>query len=460
MATNTTDPGATDVATIVVDKKTFKVKKRTLVEKSEFFAAMFNSGMKECTQNTVVLRNVSSAVFRDLMAFLDTGKLRCEIDAQLLTAAAFLQMHDVIEHCIRHVDVTNCIEFLSVADTHYLPELEEAVLKHLTENFLDVISSKTFEHLPIDLIDSVINRRHAPKRYLFAIGSYDDSNKERPDVPRVTHLLDDVTKQWQTGCELPPTLCTHACGVAVLYNYIFVIGGFSSADCSQMQQASACYDPITDTWIELPCMNQSRAHFALVPHQDYLYAMGGCVSFSSQGNNSVKKLLSSVEAYSLRTRAWVRAASLPMETAQPCGASCQGHIYTTVVRPMDQLLVRYDPEEDIWEDVGVVPYMRFVQCIASWKEKLYLLGLSDLVSGIVRDFQSYDVIARQWTKLHKPITGQYFDGCVVMETDLYLVSSCGTQRCDLESGEWNCHTLPPFPGSGFAHAQVLHVPVT
>ncbi|CAH1247602.1 KLHL42 [Branchiostoma lanceolatum] len=309
------------MATILVDKKTFKVSKRTLMDKSDFFAAMFASGMKETTQNSAVLHDVSAGVFRDLLVFMETGKLRCEIDEELLTAAAFLQMQGVIEHSLRHVDVTNCIEFLSVAETHCLPKVKEAVLKFLTENFLDVISSRTFEHLSSELIDSVVKRRHARKRYLFGLGSYDDSSKERSDLPRNIHLFDDVTEQWQTGCDLPPLLCTHACGVAVLYNYIFVVGGYTSSECTQMQQVATCFDPLTNNWKELPCMNQCRAHFALIPHDDYIYALGGCVSFSSQ-SSSVKKLLSSVEAYSLRGRAWVGAASLPKETAQPCGASC------------------------------------------------------------------------------------------------------------------------------------------
>eukprot|EP00058_Branchiostoma_floridae_P017612 XP_002603101.1 hypothetical protein BRAFLDRAFT_116960 [Branchiostoma floridae] len=413
------DLGESDIATIFVDKKTFKVNKKTLEDKSDFFAAMFASRMTETIQNSAVLHDVSAGVFRDLLVFMETGKLRCEIDEELLTAAAFLQMRGVIEHSIRNVNITNCIEFLSVAETHCLPEVEEAVLKFLTENFLDVISSKTFKQFSGDLIDSVVKRRHASKQCLFGFGSYDDAEKERSDISRVMHLFDDVTEQWQTGCALPPTLCTHACGVAVLYNYIFVVGGYSSSECRQMQQVATYYDPISNNWKDVPFMNQSRAHFALIPHDDYLYALGGCVSFSTQGS-SVKKLLSSVEAYSLRGRAWVRVASLPKETAQPCGTSCRGYIYTTIVRPMDEMLTRYDPEEDVWEDVEIVPYMRFVQCMASYKEKVYLLGQWDLVSGIVRDFQSYDVITRQWTKLYKPITGQYFDSCVVWGDNLFL----------------------------------------
>ncbi|XP_078584686.1 kelch-like protein 26 [Branchiostoma floridae x Branchiostoma japonicum] len=95
--------GESDIATIFVDKKTFKVNKKTLVDNSDFFAAMFASGMKETTQNSAVLHDVSARVFRDLLVFMETGKLRCEIGEELLTAAAFLQMRGVIEHSIRHI---------------------------------------------------------------------------------------------------------------------------------------------------------------------------------------------------------------------------------------------------------------------------------------------------------------------------------------------------------------------
>ena len=130
-----------------------------LAAQSDYFLAMFRSEKK----SRIVMNNMSTETLRVIVKTLYTGQLDININSaqDLLEASNFLQVTQLNLKCeefmIRHLDVSNCVALLKLADQLSLERLLQNSIDFIGDNFqLLFETSEEFKHLPVELFAKCI----------------------------------------------------------------------------------------------------------------------------------------------------------------------------------------------------------------------------------------------------------------------------------------------------------------
>ncbi|KAG9348853.1 hypothetical protein JZ751_029170 [Albula glossodonta] len=124
-----------------------------------------------------------------------------------------------------------------------------------------------------------------------------------------------------------------------------------------------CYDPVTDTWSQRADMATPRGLHCMCTVRDRLYVMAGNALLGggnhSEGNGEYVDILS-VEFYSPASGQWTAAAPMPLGQTDVGVAVLRGQLYVVggyswSSRCMVDVVQRYDPEHDTWEQAFSVP---------------------------------------------------------------------------------------------------------
>ena len=139
-----------DVALLVGGKR-LKVHKYILAARSSVFAAMFKHDMKEKTENTVEIPDISYPVMQELLRFAYTGEVG-DLDTvakELLAAAdkyAFEDLKTMCEKALcKKMSVDNVVEILNFAELHNVEKLKEKALSFFVIKVKDVINTEAFK---------------------------------------------------------------------------------------------------------------------------------------------------------------------------------------------------------------------------------------------------------------------------------------------------------------------------
>eukprot|EP00457_Paulinella_chromatophora_P006428 gb/GEZN01006446.1/.p1 GENE.gb/GEZN01006446.1/~~gb/GEZN01006446.1/.p1 ORF type:complete len:501 (+),score=72.17 gb/GEZN01006446.1/:25-1527(+) len=107
--------------------------------------------------------------------------------------------------------------------------------------------------------------------------------------------FDPAKKEWEL---MPPTTCTrNGCGVAVLNEQIYVVGGMNKSKVER-------FDPKSGSWTLVAPMVCKRNLCAAVVMDGWLYAIGG--------QDSDRVALSTVERYDYKTDTWKLVTPMPV----------------------------------------------------------------------------------------------------------------------------------------------------
>lgn len=137
----------------------FHVHKVILVACSQYFAAMFRSGMTEAQKGEVVLHNIDPTALEDILELFYTGKITLNSDnvQSLLSAASLFQIDHLREACsnfLRHqLSPGNCLGIKAFAEAHGCQSLAEAAQRHALARFGEVSQEEEFLSLSIEYIE-------------------------------------------------------------------------------------------------------------------------------------------------------------------------------------------------------------------------------------------------------------------------------------------------------------------
>lgn len=148
--------------TVKIDKESIECHRFILAACSDFFQALFNSGMKEVTENCVVLKNISVAVFELVLKSVYTG-------VNVLTLENFLEVwravHQLQIKFLKHLCEEFAIKSISIdtwENTHKTASLLDSkpVLQELhlfmLKNFEKICQAPTFLLLPFNEVTNLI----------------------------------------------------------------------------------------------------------------------------------------------------------------------------------------------------------------------------------------------------------------------------------------------------------------
>lgn len=256
--------------------------KRKLIEQSDFFRALFRSGMREAAAAEVQqLRGGLSALGLELVLdFINTsGLARLEqqqeaeeqeeqgdarpLLEELVEAASYLQVTPLLRLLRSRVRLANCLQLHRLAQVYGLQELQDACVAFMAGCFHQVLRRpEAWPHLllPSALRQQLMERRMRGVAALVAVGNFAGPSALglQEDSPCSMLRYDEVTQRWlPLPNNLPPDLVNvRGYGSTVLDNYLFIVGGYRIT--SQEISAAHCYNPCLNEWSQMASMNQKR----------------------------------------------------------------------------------------------------------------------------------------------------------------------------------------------------------
>ncbi|XP_034367883.1 kelch-like protein 42 isoform X1 [Arvicanthis niloticus] len=451
---------AEEMVQIRLEDRCYPVSKSKLIEQSDYFRALYRSGMREAVRPEVgpevqQLRGLSAPGLRLVLDFINAGGARegwglsedelaeASVLSEMVEAASFLQVTALLRLLLSHVRLGNCLELYRLAQVYGLPDLQDACLRFMVLRFHQVLCQPQFPLLlspPQAPGDCSLKQRLREARMrgtpvLVALGDFlggplapHPYQGEPPSMLR----YEETTERWfPLANNLPPDLVNvRGYGSAILDNYLFIVGGYRIT--SQEISAAHSYNPITNEWLQVASMNQKRSNFKLVAVNLKLYAIGG-------------QAVSNVECYNPEQDAWNFVAPLPNPLAEFSACECKGKIYVIggyTTRDRNMNILQYCPSADLWTLFETCDVHIRKQQMVSVEETIYIVGgcLHELgpnrrssQSEDMLTVQSYNTVTRQWLYLKENTSKSGLNlTCALHNDGIYIMSRDVTLSTSLE----------------------------
>ncbi len=148
---------------------------------------------------------------------------------------------------------------------------------------------------------------------IYLVGSFktDDFPNEQPN-PRIL-IYDPLADQWIEGPMMPQGRLRASAGVVVYENKIYIVNGIQNGHSSGWVNWFDVFDPITNTWEQLPNSPRTRDHFHAIIDNNKLYVVGG----RNTGQSTTQTpTIGEVDVYDFQTESWSTLINdLPTERA-------------------------------------------------------------------------------------------------------------------------------------------------
>ncbi|XP_014008853.1 kelch-like protein 42 [Salmo salar] len=424
------------IIVIVMDDKTYNVNKGKLIEKSDYFRALYSSGMRESREDSVQLQGLSVPGLELVLEFINTSKVKVvnETLEDLIETASFLQVTSILKLISSEIRKENCVELYSLSEVYGTHDLRNACLRYMSCHYHPMLRRPEFSDLPVALRHQVREMRMKGTATLVAIGLFTCLALDLPDQDEPWSMLryGEVEQRWKPlANNLPSDMVNvRGYGSAVLDNYLFIVGGYRMT--SQEISAAHCYNPCRNEWNQVAPLNQKRSNFKLLAVRGKLYAVGG----QCQGT---------VECYSPEQDWWTCVSSLPDPLAEFSACECQGMIYVMggyTARDRNTSVLRYCPTSDSWTVFRSCSAHVRKQQMLSVEDTIYLVGgyTHELEPGPGRrasqtedmlTVQSYNVTTGEWLHLKDNTSKSglnltctlHNDGVYIMSRDVSLPTS-------------------------------------
>ena len=142
---------------------------------------------------------------------------------------------------------------------------------------------------------------------IYAIGDYYPFASPSMQSSGLVQVYDPAQGNWSYGTSMPGNRSVGLAGVTEHGGMIYVAGGVSAQDRSDVTDRLMRYDPTNDSWTQLASMNNKRHSFDLVSFKGKLIAYGGVATFfDPQANTTVEGDSNLTEAYDPITNSWTQ----------------------------------------------------------------------------------------------------------------------------------------------------------
>lgn len=203
----------------------------------------------------------------------------------------------------------------------YLPANEEVYLiggridpnptqtgDETVSNIVDVFDMSTMGWSPASELLNTTQQYHGCAQVngvIYSIGDlYPNSNPATPSTG-VVQVYNPLSGTWALGTNMPSGKGVGLAGVTAMNGYVYVAGGVSKPDRSDLKSELLRYDPVNDQWSSMANMTNARHSFELVPFRGKLIAFGGVATFfDPAANATVTKVTNLTEAYDPITNTW------------------------------------------------------------------------------------------------------------------------------------------------------------
>jgi len=136
---------------VVCSGRVFACHKAILGAKSPFFKAAFVHNMKEKATGKINIDGIDSDTVQDMLSYIYGGKIDNieEKSAKLLAAADQYDLKHLKKKCeellCKSLNISNCLEYLILADLHSTDILKPLVIKFVVENSREVVTQENWK---------------------------------------------------------------------------------------------------------------------------------------------------------------------------------------------------------------------------------------------------------------------------------------------------------------------------
>ncbi|XP_041931513.1 kelch repeat and BTB domain-containing protein 13 [Alosa sapidissima] len=429
-----------------VDGSVFPAERPLLAGESEYFRALFQSGMRESQQEEIRLQGLSARGFLITLSVLQGERPLLSADeiVEVIECAAFLQVQTLSKHLANIIDSDNCLLMYHTSAVYGLLDLFKSAALFIRDIYADL--KDDLRCLPQEMISYVESL--IPNSYVM-VGTHSPSTKLLRDSCRTVCYLDEEEDDWRVLTSLPLDASTTMASVAVLDNKLYIVGGVADVS-KNVVDSGFCYDPEADSWSVFPSPAQLRYNASLLGHEGALYALGG---------EFQRKPMASVEAFRPAKHTWSPAASLPRTaTNVPC-TKAMNRMFICLWRPKDATeIYEYVVERDQWELVTtLVRPQSYGHYMVSHRDNLYVMrnGPDDDFLRCMMD--CYNLTTGEWTA----IPGQYeaLFTAAVRGDSVFTLNRQVTEEYAIRDLRWKSRkTRKGFPRIGTMWTFLLRLP--
>ncbi|KAM4612762.1 kelch domain-containing protein 7A [Polymixia lowei] len=291
------------------------------------------------------------------------------------------------------LDLGNCMEVLGLAKKHGQPSLQQAALRVMSDNYLQVLRDPSlYGRLMAGEREQIQKQRMRGRRFV-VVADMDPQDWARNTGRQTTdaeqrrasgtlYYYDDYKDAWHLLCPVPQEVISKGCAMCTMDNYLFVAVGCQGAEREMIPSKRVfCYNPATSIWKEISPMNEARPHCKLAALQGYVYAIGG-------------ECLSSVERYDPRADRWTFVAPLPNDTFAVAHRAtvCNGELFVSG-GTLRYTLLRYNPKTNTWRPSLIVGSKDRTTAMVAVRSFLYRFDVNPLLGVSV---YRYHAVARLW----------------------------------------------------------------
>ncbi|KAL4617955.1 kelch repeat and BTB domain-containing protein 11-like [Arapaima gigas] len=453
------------MVTVQTNTHAFHVELGKLSECSEYFRALSQSSMRETSENLIHLEHIPSAVFHNLLEFTFLQHfLVSEEDLGVhIQVGSYLLAKPFTSRCLvalaGALNPANCRSYLDFSQDIVCSEMRDTVYEYLSRNLLEL--PQLTRTLGADVEMELTRLRFRGHRRLCMLRK-ESLVSGGPDATAASHLHSlvgsDEDGHWRQEDKLPFAADKWSFTTAILYNYLYLIGGYrhKAKRGYQFKMASFRYNPFSHSWVSTAPLIKHRRHFSAVACEGHLFAVGGWYLDSLVGPDSSTALYTAVERYDPWADRWTFVASLPLTDFHftmslshdiPLAAALSHCIYVigTIQRTGETLVLQYNVKQDTWTEMlptltradAEIPSLYFLGAT----DRLYIIGGNNSENVVT----SFCVASHRWGRV-RPVEKMALVGQgTVLGADVYMpaVELNAIIRLNLHS--LSVHDLPPLP---------------
>ncbi|KAM3868261.1 kelch-like protein 22 [Diretmus argenteus] len=261
--------------------------------------------------------------------------------------------------------------------------------------------------------------------------------------------------KWRTLSPAPASQMSNQ-GIAVLNNFVYLIGGDRNTTGCHAETSCWRYDPRHNSWCSVKPLQQPHADHCVCVAGGHIYAIGGR-DYSNE--------LDSVERYDPHANTWEYVSPLRREVYAHAGAAVDGKIYVTCGRRGSTYLREtycFDPAASQWTACAEAPVERAWHGAASANGRVYVIGGSNDERVYRRDVLKvacFHPAANSWSLVSPLPAGHGEPGVAVLDNRIYVLGGRSHDEgkrmkyvhvYNIEADEWESGTVFEGRISGLA----------
>lgn len=445
----------------------FHVDLEKLADSSEYFKALFHSSMRETSERLVHLEHVPAPVFHNFLQFCFLQRF-CVPDSLLeehLRVSTYFLASGFTNRLLialsQALTDQTYLGYLELADELCSKEILETVLTYLSRCLLERphLTKGLDQHLKAEVLR--LRSKGTPHLCCLRKENLTSGNDPETEAARMLFWLeeDGDDGKWSSLTDLPFCADKWCFTTAVLYNYLYLIGGYRQRVKKgyEFKMASFRYNPFTNRWVSTAPLIKHRRHFSAAVCEGKIFAVGGWYLDSLVTPDSSTGVYTAVERYDPWTDTWAFVSSLPLTDFQfslslshdsPLTTSLGHCLYVlgNIQRTGEKLVLRYDTRQDCWcellptltRSTANLPILHF---LGASNNQLLVIGGNNSKTMVT----SFCVDSQKWGQIKAMEKTTLLGQGTILNNKLYMSGIKDNSVVKLNLHSLSLGFLPPLP---------------